>query len=1309
MAPRETLRATERSGIALLSVVVVLSTLLIIGVLFSVTVELDLKASQYYREAGQTELIALEGLYRAIAEIQYDQWGVNEKQSFKLSNNAEKLSEAAYYTTTGQPIVEARSKYFRTIEIINNGSKGVFNTVTDLRWVESAPQGVGYSSRDKSYNMHPNLGGRARDREFVHSGAVYHDEFLPEGSDVTGAWELGLHVNRGGIYWEGEQSRLYKWDKDDTSKYWFDPNHAGGNTGWDNWFWYEAYQSEPWLKRWDYIDTRINDDSFFKIFRFELVYFDGSSWRSNAAGVYDKVSGMAGKQIPRTKWFGVTDPDRGRTHLGKTVKLSNPAFDPRGEASNINPVNNNYLFEANYAQATPNGEYQNYHYADSKWIYLYSEDGQTRRGRFATLVWPDSGYPSANYMLDASEQPSPQHGDWNSLRRADSFFALLDTLFSPRGGPIGASNTNIYDSTIGANILKSPTADGVGGSGWSRALSKRIDDHVDVNGLISSRAELHMLLRKDTLTGATIEETEEDATIISSSVTVHAYELMMGPHWEVDRILIDYLGHSWDGYFGVGGNALYAPSAFSAGMAAATTESMRTRQVIWHYLDNLKYYWGPDELREGQYTPYTSINDRRQDTGVDSGERSESHVTKSVFFGHFLAAGFSSNYGIDSFNVDARNPRAVTYVRNPSNLDARLSLNSVMTNPFAPQINEVGRIDPTVMTAAFSASTMALPNAVATLAGGGGGRVSFVEVIDQRPYPCNCGTTNSNTFDLPGVAIEVSDNGTSWTNVVTNGNCVVISMDGASNWGSDNPWVWDRPDSSPASSANSDEVNNNRRNNQPTFSRWDHAQQSINAKESTGRYNNSAYAVFYFLGDGRFVRMKYNGKLIDQVALPGSLSQGYSTYDHLNNQNPAAWMLTNNIPYNAASNLGLATPCWQRKAPYYSGQPNFGGVNTYTYTSKTPANQAWYHGQNVNNYMTYVPGGESWPRPISDALPSADKRFAIIDIHGHGSSETEEKGLFKFYGVSGLRGSDDDSASAVAMGRWAWYQSMDHDWGFFLRHRGKFSSAPLGFYALTPQDSRVKTSKLVDPFLRYFSDLGRVAPIERYISSGWLRWPLNTHFEHSYYDNTDNNQDGIVDNITTNPRFRGAELYRRSQGGQGHYLGDRAAIGRINGNEIQHPGAVWYAGIGASHDKWGGATTKDYDYANVVIGKKPFRGYNHWSESLSRACMVEKFHANRVPYHMGFWYENQFADADTWYAPSGQSTNHMHHTTVATSRNLYMGNGSVYTIYVTAQSLDTFEKPLSEIKILATIERTWDGKSNLLDFRWIPSDIASIN
>ena len=61
--------------------------------------------------------------------------------------------------------------------------------------------------------------------------------------------------------------------------------------------------------------------------------------------------------------------------------------------------------------------------------------------------------------------------------------------------------------------------------------------------------------------------------------------------------------------------------------------------------------------------------------------------------------------------------------------------------------------------------------------------------------------------------------------------------------------------------------------------------------------------------------------------------------------------------------------------------------------------------------------------------------------------------------------------------------------------------------------------------------------------------------------------------------------------------------------------------------------------------------------------------------------------------------------TMPAARFNYAGVSPVHTIYVTAQSLDVNQEPQAEIKVMATVERTWDGKMNFLDFKWIPSEI----
>jgi hypothetical protein len=184
--------------------------------------------------------------------------------------------------------------------------------------------------------------------------------------------------------------------------------------------------------------------------------------------------------------------------------------------------------------------------------------------------------------------------------------------------------------------------------------------------------------------------------------------------------------------------------------------------------------------------------------------------------------------------------------------------------------------------------------------------------------------------------------------------------------------------------------------------------------------------------------------------------------------------------------------------------------------------------------------------------------------------------------------------------------------------------------------------------------------------------------------------------------------YRDSGHSAGHYVADRAAIGRLNANEIQHPAAVWYGCVGHTSDQWtrGG---QDYDYGSVVIGRKPLKGYRHWVETLTRApqghhtATLKKGNFN-PPYHLAFWYENQYADVDSMVNHSGYSFQHIHHATLAAEKRTSVYNSPVYTIYVTAQVLDSSEQPMAETRLRATVERTWDGKLNMLDFKWVMQD-----
>ena len=390
---------------------------------------------------------------------------------------------------------------------------------------------------------------------------------------------------------------------------------------------------------------------------------------------------------------------------------------------------------------------------------------------------------------------------------------------------------------------------------------------------------------------------------------------------------------------------------------------------------------------------------------------------------------------------------------------------------------------------------------------------------------------------------------------------------------------------------------------------------------------------------------------------------------------------------------------------------------------------SWFHGLNRNYTVAYFPGGESWPDPISSTLTD---RFAVIDVNGRGSRSPDSTTLTDPYGkVSGVRGCNPIDASWPAAINTSWFRTPYDNVGF-LDDGGRFMSLPLmGFLPRLVSDLGVSGvssgppsptgNRMPEPFLRYWSDLCRVTPAGRYIKPGYLGMgPLNSHFLIPHWDGLDNDQDGVVDNMVPDARIGGDwddakyastdnfEIYKAAGHSKGHFVGDRAAIGRVNANEIQHPAVVWYCSIGTTTDNWQYAANAnyDYDYANVVIGKKPFKGYTHWFDTLNRAALVHIYTTlNRVPYHIAFWYENQFADIDSQYGHAGTTIQHIHHTSAPTNRNLYVGNSPVHTIYVTAQSLDVFEMPLAEIKVMATIERTWDGKLNMLDFKWMPADV----
>ena len=288
---------------------------------------------------------------------------------------------------------------------------------------------------------------------------------------------------------------------------------------------------------------------------------------------------------------------------------------------------------------------------------------------------------------------------------------------------------------------------------------------------------------------------------------------------------------------------------------------------------------------------------------------------------------------------------------------------------------------------------------------------------------------------------------------------------------------------------------------------------------------------------------------------------------------------------------------------------------------------------------------------------------------------------------------------------------------------GRFTGTPLGFFPRPSfsaganvhwirQDVDRQPLSLPDSLLRTWRDLMNVAPAERYFMAGYLTaygGYINQHVEILPFDSMDNNQDGRVDNLVGTPRWPAAPLYATagtSVRGAGHYAADRAAIGRLNLNELVHPAAVWFAGLFTAH------SFRERNVWNHIaaIGRKPLKGYTSWIGAQTRSSFsgrgaIGYRQSYDLKYPVAVWYENLFADADTQNSGNGTAGFQGQIEARAAGRMLYVGNSPVYTLYVTAQTLDVYELPLAEIKVHCTIERTWDGKLNLLDFKWIPSDV----
>ena len=127
----------------------------------------------------------------------------------------------------------------------------------------------------------------------------------------------------------------------------------------------------------------------------------------------------------------------------------------------------------------------------------------------------------------------------------------------------------------------------------------------------------------------------------------------------------------------------------------------------------------------------------------------------------------------------------------------------------------------------------------------------------------------------------------------------------------------------------------------------------------------------------------------------------------------------------------------------------------------------------------------------------------------------------------------------------------------------------------------------------------------------------------------------------------------------------------------------------------------------LIIGRRPFYGYTSLYNFIDNTQYGTIYWSSKTPYNKIVWWGNRYADTTTNNMYTAQDQ-----VDIAlgwTGQVAYIEPAPVYTVYVTAQQIkenpDKTVAPLSEIKVRATVERTWDGRLNFLEFTWMPLDM----
>lgn len=190
----------------------------------------------------------------------------------------------------------------------------------------------------------------------------------------------------------------------------------------------------------------------------------------------------------------------------------------------------------------------------------------------------------------------------------------------------------------------------------------------------------------------------------------------------------------------------------------------------------------------------------------------------------------------------------------------------------------------------------------------------------------------------------------------------------------------------------------------------------------------------------------------------------------------------------------------------------------------------------------------------------------------------------------------------------------------------------------------------------------------------------------SYNDLIDNQDQGIREILTRTPLRAPNPPSGRVEG---HFNADRQTVFKLNPNLMPSPMLYqWITG------DYVGQTQPTY-----VFGNKPARGY------VSTPHLAWYAGSDYSGYHLThwnsrIWYKNQCAGPSAfndYYGVSFLYEGYGRMSNMAT-----YNPAPVYTLLITGESVSTEGHPVAQMRLSVGVERTWDGKCNVLEYQIRP-------